>query len=107
MAGSKNRKAKKVKRPVVRGPQLALKVNGKKIVGKAKGEPPRTARVRYIEPPHKVTGNPFFAVRIPRELLRGFRAWCNRTKTSPQAAVRGFMSKVTGIELEAEGDNND
>lgn len=95
-------KKKKANRPSVRGPQLQLRVNGRKMLGKAKGEPPRSARVRYMEPPHKVTGNPFLAVRIPRALLKGFRSWCVRTKTTPQAAVRGFMSKVTGIELEAD-----
>lgn len=90
--------SKKSKRPVVRGPQLGLKL-------KAKGEPPRTARMRFVEPPSKRKGNPFFALRVPRNLLRAFLALANKKKMHPNEMVKGFMSKATGVKL-VEGDNN-
>lgn len=74
-----------------------------KTLGKAKGtEPQRTARIRYVEPPTKKDGNPFFAARVPANLLRAFRAYAKKEKVHPAALVRGFMSKVTGVEVEAD-----
>jgi hypothetical protein len=72
-------------------------------LGRAKGEPLRTARVRYVEPPHKVTGNPFVAVRVPRTLHAAFRKWCRTKKTAPAPALREYMSKVTGVAIEQGG----
>lgn len=87
----------------VRGPQMVLKVNSKSIRSvrgkKANGQPPRTARIRYVEPPHKVTGNPFVAVRVPRELHKAFGKWCKEKKQAPAEALRAYMSKVTGVEV--------
>jgi hypothetical protein len=71
---------------------------------KAKGEPPRTARVRYIEPPTKKDGNPFFALRVPGKLLRAFKAHCKKNGTVATLAVREYMSKVTGVELESDNE---
>lgn len=71
---------------------------------KAKGEPPRTARIRYIEPPTKKDGNPFFALRVPGKLLRAFKAHAKQNRTSATLMVREYMSKVTGIELETDED---
>ena len=91
---------KKKRKPVVRGPQLKLKLGRAKR--RAKGEPPRNARVRYIEPPHKVTGNPFVAFRASRELRAAFKRWCQEHETTMPAAFRAYMSKTTGIEIEAD-----
>lgn len=91
-------KARKV-RKVVKGPQLPLKLT------RAKGEPPRTARMRFVEPPTKVMGNPFFALRVPRDLLRAFKAHAAKRKVHPNELVKGFMSKVTGVEVEAGADD--
>lgn len=69
---------------------------------KAKGEPPRTARIRYIEPPTKKDGQPFFALRAPGKLLRAFKAHAKKEKTSATQLVREYMAKVTGIELDTD-----
>jgi hypothetical protein len=87
-------KAKK-RKAVVKGPQLPLKLP------KAKGEPHRTARMRFMEKPAKVVGNPFFAVRVPRNLLAAFRKWCG--KRHPNDVVRAYMSKVTGVKVVEAG----
>lgn len=88
---------------VVKGPQLALPVKGartRKPLGKAKGkEPPRTARVRYIEPPTKKDGQPFFAARVPSELLAAFKRHAAKVKATPQGLVREYMAKVTGVDV--------
>jgi hypothetical protein len=72
------------RRQVVRGPQ------GDLFAG-------RTPRMRFIEKPVKVKGNPFFAVRVPRELLAAFRKYAGKKKQHPNALVREYMSKVTGM----------
>ncbi len=77
----------------------------RKIVKKANGEPPRTARVRFVEPPMKPDGNPFFAVRVRRELLGAFRKYAARAGVEATVLVRTYMSKVTGVS--AEADNGD
>ncbi len=59
----------------------------------------RTPRLRFIESPTKTFGNPFFAVRVPREVLAAFK---RKAKPNPQAAVREFMASVSGVELEVE-----
>lgn len=72
---------------------------------KAKAErTPLLNRTRYLEPPDKKDGNPFFALRVPGPLLRAFKKHASHAKTTPTALVRGFMSEVTGIELETDGD---
>ena len=84
----------KTKRPVVRGPQRELPLP----------DPKRTLRLRYLESPDKKHGNPFFAVRVPRELLSAFKRWASKSKHgSANAAVRAYMSKVTGVALETDG----
>ena len=75
------------RRPVVRGPQ------GDLFGG-------RTPRMRFIEKPTKVKGNPFFAVRVPRELLDAFRKYAGKRKAEPTALVREYMSKVTGVDID-------
>jgi hypothetical protein len=67
-------------------------------------QPPRTPRLRFIEPLGKREGNPFFACRVQADLLRAFRAHARRSKVHPNELVREFMSKVTGVELDGEGD---
>jgi hypothetical protein len=83
----------------VRGPQLRLRLS------KAKGlEPARTLRLRYVEPPTKKDGNPFFALRVPAGLLRAFKAHANKKGKAATSIVREHMAKLTGYELEADGD---
>lgn len=94
MKTSKQRKKSKV----VRGPQLPLKG-----LGRAKGEPPRTVRLRYVEPPARKQGSPFFAVRVPRELLAAFKRLAREKKETMQDMVRGYMSTATGVEI-AQGE---
>lgn len=90
----------KKRKKVVKGPQLPLKLP------KAKGaEPPRTARMRFVEPPAKVMGNPFFALRVPRELLAAFKKHADKRKVHPNELVKAFMSKVTGVKVEAGADD--
>lgn len=86
------------KKPVVRGPQKELPLP------RAKGEPSRTARIRYMEPPTKKDGNPFFALRVPAELLRAFKRYAKEKKTEPTVLVRAYMSKVTGVDTEGDSD---
>jgi len=88
MARKTNKPTKRAKK-TVRGPQLKL--------------PMRTPRLRYVESPTKKGGNPFFALRVPAGLLRAFKAHAKKKDTEATAMVRAFMSKVTGIELEADG----
>lgn len=75
---------RKLEHKAVRGPQLDL-FGG------------RTPRMRFIERPAKVQGNPFFAVRVPREVLAAFK---RKARPNPQAAVRAFMAKLAGVKLE-------
>lgn len=92
-----SKRRKKSIRPAVRGPQLPLKL------GRAKGpEPERTMRVRYVEPPARRHGSPFFAVRVPAELLRAFKRYAKEKKTTMPELVREHMSKVTGVEVGGE-----
>jgi len=103
----------------VRGPQLALKtmdqaerarvqletlakLKARRVRGKvkAKGEPPRTARVRYMESPTKKDGNPFFALRIEAGLLRAFKEHAKSRKMEATAMVRAMMVKATGYKME-------
>lgn len=95
---SKKQKRKQHK-PAVRGPQLKLGL------GKAKGDlgNGRTPRMRFVEPPGKKHGNPFFACRVPGAVLSAFR---RKAKPSANAAVRAFMAKVAGVKL-AEVDDGD
>jgi len=79
----------------------AKAVKGK---GRAKGEPPRTARVRYVEPPTKKDGNPFFALRVPGDVLRAFKAKAKARKLTPTELVRTYMAKVAGVALSEEGE---
>lgn len=95
---SKTKKHRATRVPVVRGPQTDLPI------GPAAGEPlgiaeGRTPRMRYVEPPHKREGNPFFAVRVPREVLAAFRKKCDKRKVTPQGVVRAYMAKWAGVKL--------
>jgi hypothetical protein len=58
----------------------------------------RTPRLRYIESPGKKYGSPFFAVRIPRELLAAYKRYAKEQKTTAPALVRAHMSRVTGVD---------
>jgi hypothetical protein len=69
---------------------------------RAKGEPARTARIRYIEPATKKDGNPFFAARVPKDLLKKFQAHAKTKKSTPAALVREFMAESTGFDLDGE-----
>ncbi len=82
----------KRKRPVVRGPQRALNL-----------EPKRTARLRYVEPPTKKDGQPFFALRVRSELLRAFKAKAKADGKEATAMVRAYMVRVTGVSSVEEG----
>lgn len=86
----------------VRGPQLELlKAKPVKPGTRAAGkEPPRTMRMRFIEPPTKKDGNPFFALRVPPALLRSFKAYAKKENKATTALVREYMAAVTGFELE-------
>lgn len=77
-------KKKRKRKPVVRGPQMKLRLG-------------RTPRLRFIEPPHKASGNPFVAFRAPRALYAAFGRWCRERKTTMPLAFRAYMSKVTGV----------
>lgn len=87
------------KKKTVRGPQLRLKL--KKATGP---EPERTVRIRYVEPPTKKDGNPFFALRVPAGLLRAFKAHAKKKDKAATRLVREYMSKATGVELETDGE---
>jgi hypothetical protein len=63
------------------------------------------ARIRYTTKPTKKDGNPFFAVRCAPELLRAFKAYAKKKKTTPTQLVRAYMSKLTGVKLATEGDD--
>jgi len=73
-----------------------------KTLGRAKGT--ERTRVLFAEPPQKVTGNPFMATRVRRELLKAFQAYAKSKKTSTHELLRGFMSKVTGVPVAEEAD---
>ena len=66
-------------------------------LGKAKGEPERTARVRYMEPPKWKAGNPFFAVRVPSDVLSAFKKHAKGKDSTAGEMVRAYMSRVTGV----------
>lgn len=102
---AKKQKQKQKKTPTVRGPQLALPVIRARRVKpgtRATGtEPQRTMRIRYVEPPTKPDGNPFFALRVPKGLLVAIRAHAKKRGTTATALVREHMAKLTGFELES------
>lgn len=66
--------------------------------------PQRTLRLRYVEPPTKKDGNPFFALRVPAGLLRAFKAFAKKKDKAATAIVREHMAKLTGYELETDGE---
>jgi hypothetical protein len=57
-----------------------------------------------VEPPSKREGSPFFAVRVPGEVLEAFKRKCGKRKVTPQHMVRAFMARVGGVKLQAEAD---
>jgi len=73
------------------------KSKSKRATGKASEA--RTPRMRFVERPSRMLGNPFFALRVPRDLLSAFKAHAKRKKAHPNELVRAYMSKVTGVEL--------
>jgi hypothetical protein len=74
----------------------AKSVKGK---GRAKGEPARTARVRYVEPATKKDGNPFFALRVESGLLRAFKSLAKQRKMLATTMARQLMANECGYEL--------
>jgi hypothetical protein len=52
----------------------------------------RTPRLRYVEPPTKKDGNPFFAFRCESGLLRAFKAHARKKKIPPTSLVRALMA---------------
>ena len=93
----------KAKRRVVRGPQGVLPL------GKASGDLPelakgRTPRMRYVERPSKRDGNPFFALRVPSNVLSAFKAKAKRKNLAGTVVVREFMAKFAGVKLPAVAD---
>lgn len=98
-------KQAKKSRKVVRGPQLPLPLKARRVKAgtKAKGpEPERTMRIRYVEPPTKKDGNPFFALRCDAGLLRAFKAFAKKTGKPATVIVREHMAKLTGYEIEVD-----
>ncbi len=111
------KKTKKKHKPVVKGKQLASRVllgrarraKGRTEVASRLGEP---SRLRFIEPPAKKEGNPFFAFRVPKELHRAFLAFAKKREPKADTAtiaaadvLKGYMSKVTGVSM--DGDNSE
>lgn len=98
----KRKKAHKSKasrrRGVVRGPQLNLPERTPKLDTEYDGTGPK--RRRYIEPPARKRGNPFFAVRVPADVLSAFK---RKAKPDANQAVRRFMSRVAGVALSKSG----
>lgn len=88
----------KRKRGGARGPQLNLPTDERH---------PRlvetSARVRYVEPPTRKDGNPFVACRVPVELRDAFVKWCKARKLTTAEALRAYMAKVTGVDVEEGG----
>ena len=80
-----------------------LKARKVKAGTKAKGkEPPRTMRMRFIEPPSKPDGNPIFALRCEPGLLKAFRALAAKRKLPATALARQLMADAAGYKLVAE-----
>ncbi len=74
----------------------ARKAAGKALAMRKRGQ----ARIRYAKKPTKKDGNPFFALRVPRSLLRAFKAHARKQKTTTTVLVREYMGKCTGVEVE-------
>lgn len=81
----------KSKRRVVRGPQQRLKL-----------EPVRNARIRYVEPPNKKDGRPFFAFRAAPELLKALAIAAAKKGKYRTEWAREVLAKAAGFKLEAE-----
>ncbi len=78
-----------------------LKAKRVKAGTKASGpDPERTVRLRYMEPPSKKDGNPFFALRCEPGLLRAFKRYAKEKKQPATTLVREWMASVAGYELE-------
>jgi hypothetical protein len=75
-------------RPIVRGPQKALPFKRTPIL-----------RQRFLEPPAKQAGNPFVAVRVPREVHSAFMRKCKARKVTPAGVVRALIAKWSGVKL--------
>jgi hypothetical protein len=56
-------------------------------------------RQRFLEPGKK-TGNPFVAVRVPREVHAAFMRKCRARKVTPPGVLRAFIAKWSGVKLE-------
>lgn len=90
-------KAKKKKRAVVRGPQLSLVAVEPKSWAKG-----RTIRMRFVERPNKVEGNPFFALRCPQGLIDAVERTAKKRKMPRTEWARAVLAKACGYELESE-----
>jgi hypothetical protein len=44
-------------------------------------------------------GNPFFALRVPVEVLRAFQAKCKEQGKVPTTEVRKFITRASGVKL--------
>lgn len=113
----KARKATRAKRSV-RGPQLAIgaalaDAGGKVPAGVKEGRTPVAQehhsgeRLRYLEPPKKKRGNPFVAVRVPREMKDHWDAWLKRKGKLHPSAMREAMAKLSGYRGDTEGSEGD
>lgn len=61
------------------------------------------ARLRYLEAPRKRRGNPFCAVRVPREMKAHWDGWLKRKNKEHAPAMREAMAKLCGYHGDTEG----
>ena len=98
----------------VRGPQLAIaatvKTSGGHVPeGVKQGRTPVAQehhsgeRLRYLEAPKKRRGNPFRAVRVPRELDAHWSKWLKAKGKEHAPAMREALAKLCGYKGETEG----
>lgn len=114
---SKTKSKTKRSRPVgrtVRGPQLVAPAtladaSGHVPEGVKEGRTPVAqehhsgARLRYLEAPKKRRGNPFCAVRVPREMKAHWDAWLKKKGRDHAPAMREAMAKLCGYHGDTEG----
>lgn len=75
-----------------------------KSLGRAKGDLPRTPRMRFVEPPSKRDGNPFFALRVPESMLSAMERKAKAKGVPRTAWARGVLARAAGFKLEADND---
>ena len=84
------------RKPVARGPQRALPFKRTPLL-----------RQRFLEPPDKRPGNPFVAVRVPREVHAAFMKLCAKRKVTPAGVLRAYISRWTGVKAEVSEEVSD